>query len=157
VSQYCTPDDLVLVAINPLAMQGISSAQQTAACIEASSEADGYLVDRYPPPYFAPFPRSLVIHTSYIAVFRLFSARGYQPDAGADSQIANNYYAATYNPNTGVLGWLARVKRQEISIPDLLYAKAAAPAYSLPSVRTGGPSAQSIRGWTTTRPSGRWC
>jgi hypothetical protein len=148
VSQYCQPSDLVLYAINPLALQSIPVGNQTAACIEASSEADGYLADRYPPPYFTPFPVSLIIHTSYIAVFRLMNARGYQPDAGADSRIAENYYAATFNPHTGVLGWFSRVKRQEISIPDLLFTKPTAPFYSMPAVRTGGPQAARIRGWT---------
>jgi phage gp36-like protein len=151
MSQYCQPSDLTLYAINALALQGISLVTQTAACVEASSEADGYLVDRYPPPYSAPFPAALVIHTSYIAVYRLLTARGYAPDAGADNRIADNYYAATYNPHTGVHGWLARVKRQEISIPDLIYTKPTAPFYSMPSVRTGGPTAARIRGWTTTR------
>ncbi len=154
MSQYCLPSDLTLYAINPLALQGIPVGNQTSACIEASSEADGYLNDRYPPPYFAPFPTALVIHTAYIAVFRLFNARGYAPDAGADERIANNYYMATYNPHTGVLGWLARVKRQEISIPDLLFTKPAYPNFAMPAVRTGGPTAASVRGWTSTRSSG---
>jgi hypothetical protein len=147
VSQYCTPTDL-LSATNPLALQGIANAQQVQACIEASSEADGYLNDRYPPPYSAPFPTALVIHVAYIAVFRLFTARGYNPDAGADNRIAENYYAATFNPHTGVFGWLARVKRQEISIPDLIYTKPTYPSFALPAVRTGGPQAARIRGWT---------
>jgi phage gp36-like protein len=151
MSQYCTPTDLTTYAINALALQGIPAGNQTQACIEASSEADGYLNDRYPPPYSAPFPTALIIHTAYIAVFRLFNARGYQPDAGADSRIADNYYAATYNPHSGVLGWLARVKRQEISIPDLIYTKAAYPNFALPAVRTGGPTAARIRGWTSCR------
>jgi phage gp36-like protein len=151
VSQYCTPTDLTLYAINANALQAIPLGNQTAACIQASSEADGYLTDRYPPPYGAPYPTALVLYTAYIAVFRLLSARGYQPDAGADSRIAENYYAATYNPHTGVLGWLARVKRQEISIPDLNYARPLYPAFSLPAVRTGGPTAARVRGWTDTR------
>jgi hypothetical protein len=154
VSQYCQPSDLVLYAINPLALQGIPTPTQTAACIQASSEADGYLADRYPAPYSPPFPIALVMYTSYIAVYRLMSARGYEPNAGADSRIADNYYAATWNPHTGVLGWLARVKRQEISIPDLIFTSPNPPNFSLPAVRTGGPSAARIRGWTNTRSSG---
>jgi Protein of unknown function (DUF1320) len=148
MSQYCQPSDLTLYAINPLALQSIPIGNQTAACIDASSEADGYLSDRYPPPYGAPYPIALVIHVAYIAVFRLMNARGYQPDAGADSRIAENYYAATFNPHTGVHGWLARVKRQEISIPDLVYNKPFYPTYALPAVRTGGPAGRCIRGWT---------
>jgi hypothetical protein len=155
MSQYCFPSDLILYAINPLALQGIPIPNQTAACIEASSEADGYLGDRYPLPYFPPFPTALIIHTTYIAVFRLMNARGYDPEAGADEQIRQNYYMTTFNPNTGVLGWLARVKRQEISIPDLIFSTPASPNFSLPAVRTGGPSVASVRGWTTTRSSGR--
>lgn len=148
MSQYCQPSDLVLYAINPLALQAIPVPNQTAACIQASSEADGYINDRYPPPYTAPFPTALIMYTAYIAVYRLLAARGYQPDAGADQRIAMNYYAATFNPETGVLGWLARVKRQEISIPDLIYTKPTYPSFALPAVRTGGPQAARIRGWT---------
>lgn len=155
MSQYCTPADLTTYAINALALVDVPVPDQTAACISASSEADGYLNDRYPPPYSAPFPTSLVMYVSYIAVYRLMTARGYNPDAGADSRIAENYWAATWNPRTGVLGWLSRVKRQEISIPDLIFTAPTAPFFSLPSVRTGGPSAAPIRGWTTTRSSGR--
>ena len=150
-SQYCQPSDLILYAANPLALQGISAPEQTAACLTASSEADGYLNDRYQPPYVAPFPTVLIMYVSYIAVYRIMTQRGYMPNAGADSRIAENYWAATFNPQTGVLGWLARVKRQEISIPDLLYTKPTSPLYSLPSVRTGGPTANRIRGWTSTR------
>ncbi len=148
MSQYCTPTDLTTYATNALALVDIDVNEQTAACIAASSEADGYLNDRYPTPYSAPFPAALVMYVSYIAVYRLMAQRGYSPDAGADSRIAENYWAATWNPRTGVLGWLARVKRQEISIPDLIYPKPTAPLYSLPAVRTGGPSARRIRGWT---------
>lgn len=151
MSQYCTPNDLVTYGINPLALQGISNGEQVAACISASSEADGYLVDRYPPPYGTPYPTVLVMYVSYIAVYRLMTQRGYNPSAGADSRIAENYWAATFNPQTGVHGWLARVKRQEISIPDLVYTAAAYPNYAMPSVQTGGPTANRIRGWTSTR------
>jgi phage gp36-like protein len=151
VTQYCLPSDLTLYATNALALQGVAIGNQTAACIQASSEADGYLNDRYAPPYFAPFPIALVMHVSNMAFYHLMQARGYAPDAGADDQIAQRYYAATYNPHTGVLGWLARVKRQEISIPDLNYSKPLAPLYSLPAIRTGGPNAARIRGWTGCR------
>jgi len=151
MSQYLQPSDIVLYACNALALQGIAMPTQVAACIQVSSEADGYLNDRYPPPYSAPFPMALIMNCAYMAAFRLLSARGYQPDAGADNRIAENYYAATYNPHTGVLGWLARVKRQEISIPDLIYAKPAYPSFALPAVRTGGPQGARIRGWTSVR------
>lgn len=157
MSQYCQPSDLTTYAINPLAFVGITLAAQTAACLSASSEADGYLNDRYPPPYLAPFPTSLIMYTSYVAVYRLMTARGYDPAIGADSRIAENYWAATWNPNTGVLGWFSRVKRQEISIPDLLFTAASAPNFQLPTVRTGGPAANGIRGWTSSSRGGsRW-
>jgi hypothetical protein len=154
MSQYCQPSDITLYAINPLALQGVDNAAQVAACIDASSEADGYLNDRYPPPYFSPFPTSLIINVTYLAAYRLMTRRGFNPSAGADSRIAENYWAATFNPHTGVLGWLSRVKRQEISIPDLNFTKSAYPSFALPAVRTGGPSAARIRGWTTTRSGG---
>ncbi len=150
MSQYCQPSDLTTYATNAFALQGISNGVQVAACISASSEADGYLCDRYPAPYSPPFPTSLVMYASYIAVYLLFQSRGFQPDAGADNRILANYYAATWNPNTGVLGFFSRVKRQEISIPDLIYTTAAYPNFALPSVRTGGPSNNAIRGWTRT-------
>lgn len=147
MSQYCQPSDLVTYAANPLALQGISNVEQIGACVSASSEADGYLVDRYPPPYGTPIPIVLVMYVSYIAVFRLMTQRGYSPSAGADSRIAENYWAATFNPQTGVLGWLARVKRQEISIPDLIFTAPTYPSYALPAVRTGGTRSCPPRGW----------
>ena len=147
MSQYCTPTDLITIGTNPNALQGISNTEMVAACISASSEADGYLVDRYPPPYGTPYPNILVRQVSYIAVYLLMTARGYNPSAGADSRIAENYWAATFNPQTGALGWLSRVKRQEISIPDLVYTAPTYPTYALPAVRTGGTFGRPPRGW----------
>jgi phage gp36-like protein len=156
-SLYCTPDDLVLYAANPLALQGISTAQQLGACNAASERADSYLRGRFPLPLLS-WGIDLRIMTAYIAVYLLLSARGYAPDAGADSRIQQNYYEAVGFPDRPGSGWFPGVQRQAIH-PDVQFA-ATAPAFSLPSVRTGGPNANPIRGWTTTRSSGSgrgWC
>lgn len=152
-SQYCTPADLVLYAINPLALQGIPMPTQTAACIAASERADSYLRGRFALP-LQSWGTDLRMMTSYVAVYLLMSARGYMPDAGADSRIQQNYYEAIGFPDRPGSGWFPGIQRQAIH-PDVVQAAVTAPAYSLPQVLTGGPTAAPIRGWTTTRAGGR--
>jgi hypothetical protein len=155
VSQYATPADLVLYAINPLAFVNIPLVSQTAACIAAASISDGYTGSRYPLPYSPPYPIALVMHNAYIAVWLLMKARGINPEAGSDTWIEENYYAATENPKTNppTPGWLARIRRQSEDISSLNYVMPTAPLFSMPAVRTGGPTAAAIRGWTD---NSRW-
>lgn len=147
-SQYCTPSDLIAVGINPLALQGISNAQQVAACIAASEKADSYLRGRYPLPLLT-FGQDVVMHTAFIAVYLLLGQRGYNPSAGADNLIRERYYEAVGYPDRPGSGWFPGVQRQAIH-PDVTFATPNPPNFSLPSVRTGGPSAAPQRGWTTT-------
>jgi phage gp36-like protein len=145
---YCTPDDLITVGVNPLALQSIDIARQQAACVAASERADSYLRGRYPLPLNS-WGRDLTIMTSYIAVYTLLAARGYAPDAGADSRISCNYHEAVGGYcDAGHMhrGWFPDVQRQAIH-PDVTF-NSSPPQFSLPAVYTGGPSAARVRGWT---------
>jgi phage gp36-like protein len=152
-SQYCDPSDLTLYAINPLALQGIPNATQVAACVAASERADSYLRGRFPLPLLA-WGQDVRMHTAYIAVFLLLSARGYNPSAGADDLIRERYYEAVGYPDRPGSGWFPGVQRQAIH-PDVTFSQPNPPNFSLPSVRTGGPSGAPIRGWTTVRNRSR--
>lgn len=149
-SQYCTPTDLTTVGINPLALQGISNTELVAACVAASEKADSYLRGRYPLPLLT-WGADITLHTAYIAVYLLLSARGYNPSAGADNLIRERYYEAVGYPDRPGSGWFPGIQRQAIH-PDVTFSNPNPPNFSLPQVRTGGPSAAPIRGWTTTRP-----
>lgn len=152
-TQYCQPSDLTAVGINPLALINVSNAEQVAACIAASTKADSYLRGRYPLPLLS-FDQDIVLHTAYIAVYLLMSARGYNPSAGADDLIRERYFEAIGYPDRPGSGWFPGVQRQAIH-PNVTFSNPNPPNFSLPAVRTGGPTAAPVRGWTSTRNTGR--
>lgn len=153
MSQYCQPSDLTLYAINPLAFVNVTTAQQTAACIAASERADSYLRGRYTLP-LTQWGTDLTMMTSYVAVFLLLSARGYDPAAGGDRLVQERYYEAIGFPDRPGSGWFPGVQRQAIH-PDVTDSAGSASGDPLPQVRTGGPASLPVRGWTG-RGGGGW-
>jgi len=113
MSQYCSPSDLAN-AVNPLALTGVTLAQQTQACIDASNDADAFMRGRYNLPLIAPFDPGIVRHVAYIAVFLLLAARGYNPSAGADNLIEANYHKAVGDPRYPGTGYFPGIQRQII-------------------------------------------
>lgn len=137
-SQYCTPADLTTYAINSAALVNILTAEQTAACQAASEKADSYLRGRYALP-LSSWGSDITIHTAYIAVYLLMSARGYNPSAGADETIRIRYEDA--------VAWFEGIQRQAVH-PDVAPAVAQPgdPVHDLPQVITSPQ-----RGWAQTR------
>jgi len=133
-SQYCQPSDL-LTAINPLALQDVSIAEQTSACQQASEIADSYMRGRYALP-LAAWGRDITYRVAIVAVYLLLSARGYDPGAGADSRIRANYEDAIL--------WFEGIQRQSVH-PDVTPAvgQPGDPIHDVPQVFTSQQ-----RGWT---------
>lgn len=125
------------------AFNGITTAQQDQACIDATGEVDGRISGRYQMPLLA-WGAELKKVTAWIAIYNLLAARGFSPQSGADSQIMARYYEAVGNPNVpGSLGWLDKVQRQSMH-PDITASvpPSQSPTYGLPQVYT-----QPQRGW----------
>jgi hypothetical protein len=143
-SQYCQPADLVNV-INPLALTGITNAQQVNACLEASAEADSYMEGRYlvsKSPLVAPFDPTIVRHCAYIAVYILLVARGLNPSQGGDELVEKNYYKAVGDPRYPGGGYFPGIQRQIIN-PNVSQATMViGSAAQLPQVSTAPQ-----RGW----------
>jgi len=141
-SQYCQPADLVAIGINPQALIGVSTAQQTAACQAASERADSYMRGRYALPLLS-WGQDVTMMTAYIAVFLVMSARGYNPSAGADDLIRQRYEDA--------IAWFEGIQRQSVH-PDVTPSvpQPGDPNHDLPQVQTSPQ-----RGWQTYSASGK--
>ena len=140
-SQYCQTSDLQN-AINPFALQDVTEPQQLQACLDASEIADSYMRGRYTLP-LSQWGSDLVRNTARVAVYLLLSARGYQPDAGADSHWMRDYELS--------LQWFRDIQRQNVH-PDVTPAvtQPGDPIHDLPQVIS-----QPQRGWSTFSANGR--
>lgn len=132
-SQYCFPSDLIN-QVNPIALTNITTAQQTAACQEASEIADSYMRGRYALPLLA-WGQDVVSRVAQIAVYILMAARGYNPSAGADDLIRQRHEDA--------IKWFEGIQRQSVH-PDVTpsVAQPGDPGHDLPQVQTSPQ-----RGW----------
>ena len=141
MSQYCSPSDLTTTGINALAFQDVPVPDQTDGCQKASDLADSYMRGRYALPLVA-WGADITYRTAQIAVFLILSGRGYNPSAGADSTIRQNYEDA--------IAWFEGVQRQAVH-PDVTPAVAQPgdPVHDLPQVRS-----QPQRGWAQFSGSG---
>jgi hypothetical protein len=146
-SQYCEPTDLANV-INPQALTGVSQQQQLAACIDASAEVDGYLNGRYNLPLVG-WDGTIRRHTAYIAVYILISARGYNPSAGADEQIRENYYKSVGDPRYPGTGYFPGIQRQMIHPTVQESLSQIGSVVQMPQVSTSPQ-----RGWSSVRGIG---
>lgn len=125
------------------AFNGVTTAQQDQACIDATSEADSYLNGRYQMPLLA-WGNDLKKYTAWIAIHNLMAMRGFSSAGGADQNLLLRYYEAVGNPSVpGSSGWFQRVQRQAIH-PDITATVPPAqdPVYGMPQVFTGPQ-----RGW----------
>jgi phage gp36-like protein len=125
------------------AFNGISTAIQTQACLDATGEVDARISGRYAMPLLA-WGNELTKVTAWIAIYLCFATRGFNP-AGGDRTIQERYWEMVGNPNVpGSIGWLDKVQRQSIH-PDVTptVPSTQSPTYNLPQVFTG-----IRRGWT---------
>jgi phage gp36-like protein len=141
VSQYCTPADIALYALNPLALTTVPNATQVAACVAASEKADSYMRGRFQLPLVA-WGTDVTMHTAFLAAKILLSGRGYNPNTGADDRIEKQWDDA--------IRWFEGIQRQSVH-PDVTpsIVSPGNPVYDLPQVRTDGQ-----RGWLLTNGRG---
>lgn len=105
MSSYCTVAQLLQFALPAEVVQNLSNAQLQAECDAASTLADSYLRGRYALPLLS-FDIELSMQVAYVAAYNIMAARGYNPEAGADSIYENRWKAA--------IAWLRDVQRQAI-------------------------------------------
>lgn len=87
---YATRTHLAQFAIRAAALTGIATGDQDAALEAASDLADSYLRARFTLP-LSSWQDDLRRAVCNVAAYDLLSARGYNPDAGADSNVRQRY------------------------------------------------------------------
>ena len=140
-SLYCQVADLTTIGINPTSLSDVSTPEQQAAIVTASAMIDDMIGGRYPLPLLA-WPSSFTFHCAKIAVYILLSARGYNPDSGADPLWKRDYEKA--------VDWGRGIQRQEIH--PQVQVSAPSPGnstYDFPQVSSGAP-----RGYAQTNSRG---
>lgn len=128
-----------------------SLAQQDQACLDATEEADAYMRGRYPMPLLA-WGNDLRRYTAYIAIYLLASGPiGWAPQAGADSNIKENYWRAVGWPDRPGTGFFPGIQRQSIQ-PDVTPSipVGADPGHDAPQVSCDQP-----RGWQQFSRTGK--
>lgn len=135
VTTYATAADLTTVGISPNALADFGPLEQVAVIDTASRMVDGYLSSHYTLP-LTRVGADVMLHTVAISVYLLMSARGYNPEAGADTNIRDRYNDA--------IRWLENVSKGLVH-PDI--------TDSSTKPVTGGPAApivisSSQRGWS---------
>jgi len=108
---YATPDDFDALAPSAAAAEDFSIEEKAKALASASGEASGYLNARYTLPLTA-WGDDLRQHVVNIAAYRLLVRRGWSPVAPEDDTVRTGY--------TDALAWLAKVKDERISPPDIV-------------------------------------
>lgn len=94
----------------------ITTAIKNAALDAASSVVASYMKKRFTFPLIA-WGQDVRLATVSIAVYRLMSRRGFNPQSGLDSIVITNYRDQIGEP--GKLGWLDRVARGDVEPDDL--------------------------------------
>lgn len=116
LTSYASPADLVTVGINAAALDDYGPNEQAAALLSASRLVDSYLRSHFTLP-LTQAGEDVKLHTVAIAVYMLLSARGFNPEAGADVNVRDRYLDATR--------WLERVAAGTVT-PDITDSSSAA-------------------------------
>ena len=103
---YATRTHLGQFGIRAAALTGIPTGDQDAALEAASDHADSYLRSRFTLP-LSVWQDDLRRAVCNIAAYDLLSARGFNPDAGADSNVRQRYEDA--------IRWLERVSTGQVT------------------------------------------
>lgn len=106
---YATRTQLGQFGIRAAALAGIPTGDQDAALEAASDLADSYLRSRFTLP-LTVWQDDLRRAVCSIAAYDLLSSRGYNPDAGADTNVRQRYEDA--------IRWLERVAAGQVT-PDV--------------------------------------
>jgi hypothetical protein len=114
--------------------------------------ADGYLRTRYGYGGGQPFivqavGSEVVMYVAWIAIYLLFSTRGFNSTSGGDAEILRRFHFAAGDPAHPGSGWFPGVGSQRIT-PDItpLTPVGQNPQADLPQV-----SSQPLRGWAQFR------
>ena len=132
MSSYATITQLTNFALPSEAVQNISNAQLQNELDAASTLADSYLRGRYALPLLS-FDIDLSLNVCYVAAYSIMAARGFNPEAGADSIYFTRWEKA--------IKWLEGVQRQAIH-PNITPSPTGNPTLTFPQVRT-----ECERGW----------
>lgn len=106
MSRYAVPTDLVVYGAQSAALASFTSDQQQSALDSASAIADSYLSAKFTLPLTA-YGTDLKEAVCKIAAYNLLSARGFNPESGADANIRLRYQDA--------ISWLKGVAKGEIT------------------------------------------
>jgi phage gp36-like protein len=143
MSQYATIAQLFQFGMPGTARATLTDTDLNAGLVAASAEADGYLRGRYAYPLLA-YGEQLPMYVCWLAAYLILSgARGYNPAAGADSNLRDRYDDAR--------GWFEGVQAKRIH-PDITPSDGQSPRYDQPVVLTSSVVSQSgrvcrSRGW----------
>lgn len=125
-AQYITPSDVSTYGVNGAALTGIPFAEQVAACVAVSAEADASFRARYNLPLVS-WGQDVRAMLARICAYELLVVRGFNPELGADSNISVRA--------EGARAWLRAVARQE-QHPDVVASVPQVTAYDEPRIIT---------------------
>ena len=134
MTAYAVLADLYVYGMPAVAMGSVSTATQQAILDGRNDYADDKMRARYRLPLQTPYPVSLKQNICMLAAWDILMARGYNPGAGADVNIANRGQMA--------LDWFNDVERQRAH-PNVIEASGGTdPGYPAPAVIS-----KPLQGW----------
>ena len=131
--RYAEIDDLQRLALPSVALTGVSTSDINSALASASSQLDDVLRGAGELPLIAWGP-SVRRHVAIIAAYDLMSARGYNPQAGADVNLRLRYQ--------DTLAWMSGVARGD-RLPEVTFS----PSNSGDGDAPTATSSYRLRGW----------
>lgn len=126
MSQYAQISDLFAKAMSPTARGSLTDAQLTACLVGASGEMDVYFNGRYALPLIQ-WDDVTTEKCCLIAYYRAMKLRGYNPEAGGDKSIKDDYDDA--------IKWCRQVQMQQAH-PNVTPQPSQTPKYTQPSVNS---------------------
>jgi len=134
--RYIDATDISTYGVNGAALDGIPSGEIDATCDAVSAEADAAFRSRFNLPLLA-WGIDVRSQLARIAAYELLVVRGFNPELGADTNIAMRADAAR--------SWLRAVARQEMQ-PDVTASPPQVTAFDEPRIITSQPM------WGPRRP-----
>ena len=108
---YCSVDDFTRFGIPPQALDGVPIAERALACLQASSEAEGYFASAYTMPLVS-IDLATRGHVARMSALRLMTFMGFAPDSGKDSSLEAGY--------TNAVSWLNRIAKGGLRPPGIV-------------------------------------
>jgi phage gp36-like protein len=133
MAAYATIANLYVYGLPLVAMGSVTVATQQSILDGRNDYADDKLRARYKLPLLTPYPVSLIQNICMLAAWDILMARGYNPGAGADVNIAARGEMA--------LKWFDDVERQRAH-PNVIEASSPVPGYAAPLLIS-----KPVQGW----------